>query len=195
MNKSVQHIQRLDSETTFIEHRDNVSCGSESSEPSEISEATPLLERQTHSSKGVNNNTNLYTLLHRPLLLVFLNYVFLTFLEMSNTVLIPLMYSTPIEFGGLGLTPFHIGAILGSFGMVNAVIQTKFLGRLMRRLGTRKLYQLGIASLCISFSIYPFTNHFSRRAEGVDAFVLCCIVIQMASLAPIYMAYGNSLLV
>jgi hypothetical protein len=190
MNK---HIQRPDSETILIEHGDDASCGSESPEPSEISEATPLLECQTHSSTSLNNNTNLYTLLHRPLLLVFLNYVFLTFLEMANTVLLPLMYSTPIEFGGLGLTPFHIGTILGCFGTVNAVIQAKFLGRLMRRLGTRKLYQLGIASLCIPFSIYPFAKHFSRKAEGVDAFVLCCIVIQMASLVPIYMAYGNSL--
>ena len=54
------------------------------------------------------------------------NQVFLTFLDMCHTVLLPLMYSTSIPLGGLGLDPFHIGA-LGIFGCVNSLIQMKYM--------------------------------------------------------------------
>lgn len=124
-------------------------------------------------------------------MLAFLNYFFLTFLEMANAVLVPLMYSTPLEYGGLGLTPFYIGTALGCFGVANAIFQVKFLGKLMRNLGKRRLYQVGIASLLVSFSMYPIVKHFAQKAGGVDTLVWICIAIHLASEAGLYMAFGK----
>lgn len=126
-------------------------------------------------------------------MLVFLNYAIFTLLDMANTVLLPLMYSTPLEYGGLGLTPFYIGTALACFGIVNAIFQVKFLGTLMRHIGKRRLYQFGITSLLVSFSMYPIMQYFAQKAGGVDMSVWICITIHLASEIGIYMAYGKQL--
>ena len=59
---------------------------------------------------------------------------------MSYLVLMPLIYSTPIELGGLGLSPFSIGLIMGTWGFLDALVQINFLGKLVRRYGATRVY-------------------------------------------------------
>lgn len=129
--------------------------------------------------------------LTRPILMTLVNHVFLTFLDMCHFVLVPLMYSTPIEFGGLGLDPFQIGVTLGTFGFANSIVQAKFLGRLIRRYGGRDVYRVGFSCILMCFGMYPIMRFFSQRAGGVDGFVVACIVIQLGFQMMIYMAYGS----
>lgn len=164
---------------------ENANYGAVTSTVGEVTE-TPLVEASQYQGGSPKS-----TLLHPPLLLVFLNYVFLSFLSMADAVLLPLMYSTPLEYGGLGMTPFAIGTILGTFGIINTVFQAKFIGQVMRHFGTRKLFTFGILSLCVTFAIYPVMKYAARRGGGVDGFVIMCIVIHLASMAPMYMAYGK----
>lgn len=89
------------------------------------------------------------------------------------------------------MTPFAIGTILGTFGIINTVFQAKFMGQMMRRVGARKLFTFGILSLCVTFAIYPVMKYAARRGGGVNGFVIVCIVIHLASTAPMYMAYGE----
>lgn len=137
-------------------------------------------------------SSGILSVLTGPLLVVFLNHIFLTFLDMSHNVLIPLMYSTSVSLGGLGLDPFHIGAILGAFGCVNSVVQARFLGRFIRKFGAKRVYSIGFSSLFFCYFMYPITSYFARRAGAVDGYVAMCIFIQLAFQTMIYMAYGKS---
>ena len=91
-----------------------------------------------------------------------------------------LLHSTPLEYGGLGLTPFYIGTALGCFGIINAIFQAKFLG-------------VGILSFLVSFSMYPIMKYFAQKAGGVGTLVWICIVVHLASEAGLFMAYGKEL--
>lgn len=143
------------------------------------------------TTKAPPRSAGIVSVLTGPLLAVFLNQIFLTFLDMSYTVLIPLMYSTSVPLGGLGLSPFHIGAILGCFGCVNSVIQVRYLGKFIRKFGAKKVYSVAFSSLFFCYFMYPITSYFARRAEGVDGYVAACVFVQLAFQTMIYMAYGE----
>lgn len=123
-------------------------------------------------------------------MLVYLNYIFLTFCDMSNSVLIPLMYSTPIEYGGLGLQPIHIGIAQGTFGFCNAIFQSQVYSVVVKKFGTRRIFQFASFAFCLVFLIYPALKFFSNRAGGVDTFVIICIVLQFCIMSSLYMSYG-----
>lgn len=43
------------------------------------------------------------------------NYAAISLIEIAFYSLLPLFYSTPVDVGGLGLTPSGIGSLLGGF--------------------------------------------------------------------------------
>jgi len=131
----------------------------------ESTKAAPVEASQCPGSTAGSHKSTSYTLRHRPLLLIFLNYIFLSFVQMANAVLVPLMYSTPVEYGGLGLSPFAIGTVLGNLGIINTIFQAKFLGKMIRRFGSLRLYRIGILSSCIAFAMYPVMKY---AAEGPE---------------------------
>ena len=128
----------------------------------------------------------------RPLLLTFLNYALLTFTEMSNSALLPLMYSTSISLGGLGLDPFRIGSILGVYGFINAIIQLNFLGRIIRKFGPRTVYIASYACLFVCLGSYPVMKFFALKAGKVDRNVAIVMIIQLAFQTAIFAAYGEA---
>jgi len=111
---------------------------------------------------------------------------------MSHNALLPLVYSMPVELGGLGLSPFTIGAAMGSLGVINSIGQLKFLGPLIRRFGPRNIYIASFSGLIGCISLYPILNFLARRANGVDVFVAIGIAIQLSFQMMVYMAYGAS---
>ena len=135
--------------------------------------------------------THVPSFLTRGLLFIYLNYAALTFLDMGYFVLLPLFYSTSIPLGGLGLDPFIIGIALGTFGCINAVIQAKLLGPLIRKYGARKMYIVSCPGLFSCFSLYPVMRFFAQRSGRVDGFVIACMMIQMSSYMCIYCTYGT----
>lgn len=181
--KERQQQHTSDAEMPLNGHSDNINYGAiSSSRESSSPVTTPEIRKSPFR-----------TLSHRPLQLVFLNYACLSFLSMADAVLLPLMYSTPLEYGGLGLTPFAIGTALGTFGIINAIFQAKFLGFMIRHFGARKLYRTAMLSPCVTFMIYPVMKYTTRKAGGIDGWVILCIVFHLATSAPIYMAFGNLL--
>ncbi|KAF6748560.1 major facilitator superfamily domain-containing protein [Ephemerocybe angulata] len=107
-----------------------------------------------------------------------LNYGFFSFLDLSASALIPLVYSTPIEYGGLGMDPFTIGVIMGTYGISKGVLLALFLGKTVRRYGPTKLIQTSIFAQFVSMSAFPVANLLARRAGGADARVACAIFLQ-----------------
>ncbi|KAF4614192.1 hypothetical protein D9613_007944 [Agrocybe pediades] len=154
-------------------------------------QATASSENSTLVDQPKPPNDGIRSILIRPVLMTCLNHIFLAFLDMSHFALIPLMYSTPLEFGGLGLDPFQIGFTLGTFGFLNALIQSIFLGGLIRKHGARKIYMIGFSSFLVCFSMYPCMKYFSQRAQRVDALTIMCMLTQLGFQMMISMAYAS----
>ena len=103
----------------------------------------------------------------------------LCFCDISIQVLIPLMWSTSLEHGGLGFTPYTIGLTLGIFGAVNVSLQVMLLGKLIRRFGPRKVVIVSFPAFLLSLSCFPLEGYFARRAGGADWRVWTVIMVQL----------------
>ncbi|KAF8969120.1 major facilitator superfamily multidrug-resistance, DHA1 sub-family [Flammula alnicola] len=182
-------------ESQLLSHGENPSYGSDSLSSSchvaSSSDASTVVDQGSDTLSCQRSNPSFRSILTRPLLMTLTNHVFLTFLDMCHFVLLPLMYSTSVALGGLGLDPFRIGITLGAFGCVNSIIQANFLGRFIRNYGARKVYIVSFSSLFFCFLMYPLMSFFAKRAGGVDARVIACMMIQLGFQTLIYMAYGS----
>ncbi|KIY50327.1 MFS general substrate transporter [Fistulina hepatica ATCC 64428] len=103
--------------------------------------------------------------------LVLVNYGLLVFADMACFALLPLMYSTPIRYGGLGLSPHNIGMIMGLEGLYNIFIQVFVAGRLIRRFGPRTMQIVGSLTLVYIMAFYPVLSYVAHQKGGVDAIV------------------------
>ncbi|GLB44887.1 putative transporter [Lyophyllum shimeji] len=106
-------------------------------------------------------------------------YSFLAFVDMSCQVLQPLVYSTSTSLGGLGFDPYRIGSIMGTWGVINTIVQLTFLGRIIRKLGARNVQILAQLSYAISLSLYPLLSFLAKRAHGADGLVWTVLVTQL----------------
>ena len=110
--------------------------------------------------------------------------------DMSSTVLLPLMYSTSIPWGGLGFDAYHIGIILSVWGVIFAVVMVMVLGRTIRKYGPRKVHIFCYATYFVNIALYPLLAHLVRRSGSVDAKVWAVIVIQLVCRLANGMSYG-----
>jgi hypothetical protein len=119
------------------------------------------------------------------------NFALLAFLDQSMIVLIPLIYSTPVHLGGLGLTPSMIGSILGVWGTVNGVVQVYCFAWVRKHLGQRSCYALGLIGLGICFGLFPVLSRFAEwDGDKVGCWVWLGIALQLGAYMFSYMSYG-----
>jgi len=109
---------------------------------------------------------------------------------MCYTSLLPIVYSTSVPLGGLGLTPMTIGAIMGFSGFVNAVVQLRCLGGLLRQYGARKMFITSFVSLVLCLLIYPLLSTLARRSGRSDWLVGIGIGVQLGFQISADMAEG-----
>ncbi|KAJ7470767.1 major facilitator superfamily domain-containing protein [Mycena latifolia] len=156
-------------------------------------EAEPLLSGSGASPQAdasVDDIPPLRALFVRPVLIALLNHAFLCFCQMSFDVLTPLVYATPIEMGGLGLSPLYIGRVMGLCGFLNVFIQLFVSAKAIRRFGPRSIFTTTFCCLSLAFLAYPLLNIFARRAGKVDAAVICVIIFQMSASFVIFPTYA-----
>ncbi|KAF7317541.1 MFS domain-containing protein [Mycena kentingensis (nom. inval.)] len=158
-------------------------------------ETSPLLPAADDAPATVEADKRLpiRTLLTRPVKIALLNHAFLTFGSMSYEALLPIVYATPIELGGLGLSPHQIGLLMGTVGLVNAVIQATLGGRSIRYFGARNLFTVGLCAIALAMLFYGVTNALARRAGRVDILTAAAIAVQMSCSVFLYFAFcvGN----
>ncbi|KAF5383858.1 hypothetical protein D9615_003796 [Tricholomella constricta] len=119
------------------------------------------------------------------------NFAFLAFLDQSLLVLLPLIYSTPMHLGGLGLPPSTIGNILGVWGVINGSVQIFCFAWVRMRLGHRACYMLGIGGLGACFALFPVLATLAQWDGGtVGVWVWCGIVLQLSAYMFSYMSYA-----
>lgn len=128
----------------------------------------------------------------RTLQLIVVNFAFLAFSEMCYSVLMPLMYSTSIELGGLGLDPYEIGLIMGVWGFVNIFVQMNVLGRVIRKYGASRVYKFAYSSFLICFLMYPVSAYLARQNGAIGFGVYVSVLIQLSFQFFIHMGFGTS---
>ncbi|TFK34502.1 major facilitator superfamily domain-containing protein [Crucibulum laeve] len=119
------------------------------------------------------------------------NFAFLAFLDQSVLVLLPLIYSTPLTFGGLGLSPSTIGTILGVWGVINGFIQVLCFPWVRRTIGQRTTYITGIVGLGVTFALFPILSIFARwDGAKIGPWVGVGIALQLGAYTFSYMSYA-----
>ncbi|KAI0260280.1 major facilitator superfamily domain-containing protein [Gloeopeniophorella convolvens] len=141
-------------------------------------------------------------LLTRPVVISVANYGMLALLDIAVAALSPLIWSTPVSLGGLGLSPAAIGLCMACWGVMNGVFQFTCFPRIVGRLGPRRVFLTSIAAFVPIYIMFPLENAALRRAEGgVGApwapwmFVvlqLCAIVIADMGFSSVFMYISSA---
>jgi MFS family permease len=123
----------------------------------------------------------LRTLLLMPrILITVINYGFLSFCEMSIGALTPLMWSTSLEHGGLGFTPYTIGLAISVYGILSTIFQATVVGKVIRCFGPRKVFIGGFVPMLISISCFPLEGYLARQTGHADWRVWTVIIVHLA---------------
>ncbi|KAJ3823878.1 major facilitator superfamily domain-containing protein [Lentinula raphanica] len=178
--------------------------------PSFSEESAPLLsdgpQLEYSSSSSVSGKSQNHSEIAQPLgfrklltadlRIVLLNYGLLSFTDMSYFVLIPLIYSSSISIGGLGMSPYQVGLILGIFAFLNGFWNLFVLTKLLKRIGPRKMYIVSYSSFLVIFPLLWIIRDVARRSGGTNALVWMLIVCQLLAATFVNPAFSSmSLLV
>ena len=90
----------------------------------------------------------------------------------------PLFFSTPIELGGLGMSPSTIGKILSIYGILNGAFQILLFAKIHDLWGSEKVFRVGMASLFPAVAAFPVMNYLAKK-QGLSFTVCFVIVFQM----------------
>jgi len=129
----------------------------------------------------------------REMQFILVNYLFLAFAERCQYVLVPLIYSTSVEIGGLGLTPYYIGLIMSIWSFCNAIVQMNLVGKLIRKCGGARVYRFGYVCYLACFLTFPFSTYFARQNGGVGFGSGVFMIIQLFFAFFSTMCYGSCL--
>jgi hypothetical protein len=120
------------------------------------------------------------------------NYAMLSFLEMSAMTLIPLIWSTPGELGGLNFSPASIGLWMSVAGCTEGIFQFAVFPRVVGRFGMRRVFVSSIAIAAVIFAMFPLENLVLRHT-GPNAMIGLLIVLHFLSLGVHGMGFGKIL--
>ena len=99
--------------------------------------------------------------------------------------------STPIELGGLGMSPQMIGAFLAVYGIANGLLQIFFFSKVTDRLGAKVVYLIGITALFPIFALFPIINMYAR-VDGLTPIVWLGLATQSLLSVATNFCYGRS---
>jgi hypothetical protein len=148
-------------------------------EPSDYSDLPPT---------GAQKPLPLRYVLTRPVLISVANYASLALLGMVAFTLMPLIWSTPVEYGGLDMSPAPIGVWLSVFGCMNGIFQFAVFPRAVARFGPRWVFITCIGIFVVIYAMFPFEN-LLRRTAGSPVWLL--ILLQLTAFSISDMGYSK----
>ncbi|CDO77007.1 hypothetical protein BN946_scf184298.g34 [Trametes cinnabarina] len=137
-----------------------------------------------------DDTVSLRTILIPRVLYPILNYGFVALIDQAATVLVPLMYSTSIDLGGLGFDPFTIGVIQGVGGFVGGLIQIFTFPYMHRKFGSKRLYICSYCMYLVIFVAFPLNSFVTKRAGRVGAATWGVLAVQWTAYVVSYMTWG-----
>ncbi|KAI9452901.1 MFS general substrate transporter [Lactarius psammicola] len=135
----------------------------------------------------------LRSVLTKPVVVTVINHAMLGLLTVVSYAYIPLVWSTPVEFGGLDLSPASIGLLLSMYGSMSGIFQLALLSPLITRLGLRRLFVSSIVACAIIYTIFPFENLALRvvAGSGPNLVVWLLVILQLLSLCVSEMGFAT----
>jgi hypothetical protein len=130
------------------------------------------------------------TLLTRPVLLTTASYSAFAFLEICVSIFLPLVYTTPIQHGGLGLDPPLMGVTIAVYGIMKGILQLTIFNRILGFLGVRRTFITLISCFIPSFLLFPIAGIRTQYA-GRDTILWVLVLVQLLFSIGITMAYGT----
>ena len=120
------------------------------------------------------------------------NYALLSLVDISYRALQPVFLATPTRLGGLGLPPHTIGMCFAVLGVANGVFQVLFFARILKWLGAKWLYVIGIGSSGPIFGLFVVMSALVKRSGGeVDGWVWAALGLQLALTVALNMCYSK----
>src|SRR6267378_4532226 len=114
--------------------------------------------------KATEKPPPLRCLLTKPVVISIASYATIVIFDGAATALIPLIWSTPVEFGGLDLSPATIGLWMSGYGWMTGISQLVFFPRAVKHLGLRHVFILSVAACAVIYPIFPLENLALRHA-------------------------------
>jgi hypothetical protein len=111
---------------------------------------------------------------------------------MMAGVLIPLVWSTAVEFGGLGMSPASIGVWMASYGLLNGIFQFVGFPYIVERFGPRRVFITSIFAFFPMYLMLLFENLALRSVAGGAVMTVVLIVVQLSSIAISDMGFSKS---
>ncbi|KAI6155625.1 major facilitator superfamily domain-containing protein [Pisolithus tinctorius] len=118
------------------------------------------------------------------------NYGILALVDIGFFALVPLFYSSPIEIGGLGLSPFAIGMCMMAFGIGNGLFQMLVTARAVDRFGARRVFCSTILAFFPIIATFPIMNWVIQVQKEVGPAIWTLIVTQLLLWSVVNMSYG-----
>ncbi|KAF8267245.1 MFS general substrate transporter [Lactarius quietus] len=122
------------------------------------------------------------SVLTKPVLVTIANYAMLALLSTIMEACTPLVWSTPIEYGGLNLDPATIGMWMSLYGGLDGIFQFFVFPHYINRIGLRLVFVCSILSCAVIFVIFPFENLAAVAGKGPNMVVWLLIILQLLSL-------------
>ncbi|KAH9059730.1 MFS general substrate transporter [Lactarius vividus] len=177
--------------------KETVNCGPLTGPRSSVTSSDTAREETPSISppKGLEKPPPLRSILTRPVLISISSYAMLALLTTAALALIPLVWSTSVELGGLGLSPASIGLWMSGYGCMNGIVQYALFPRLVSRFGPRGVFLASVSVCALIYSIFPFENLALRHASsGLKVAERMLITLQLSSLGIAEMGFGASYL-
>ena len=104
----------------------------------------------------------------------------------------PLVWSTPVEYGGLNLSPASIGLWASLYGGMDGICQFFCFTHLISRFGHRRVFVFSIVSSAVILAIFPFENLAAVAGGGSpNMAVWLLVIVQLLSYCVFDMGYGE----
>ncbi|KAI9566764.1 MFS general substrate transporter [Boletus coccyginus] len=117
------------------------------------------------------------------------NYGALGLVEIGVLVLLPLFYSSPIEIGGLGLSPSIIGIFLAIFGIVDGSIQALFAAKIIEWIGAKRVFCWAVLCFYPLVLLFPIMSAVVIAQEKVGPIIWTLLVVQLVFLVLMDVSY------
>ena len=128
-------------------------------------------------AKDTDKPLPLCALLTRPVVVSVANYGVMGLLDVIAGALIPLIWSTSVEFGGLGMSPASIGLWMAGCGFINGIIKFVTFPPIVKHFGLRRVFIASIFSFFPVFIIFPFENLALRYSSLLAARLLMTLQV------------------
>ncbi|KAH9169222.1 MFS general substrate transporter [Lactarius sanguifluus] len=133
----------------------------------------------------------LRALLTKPVVVSIANYCMISLLDIITISLIPLVWSTSVGFGGLGMSPASIGLWTSGYGIMNGVFQFVAFPRFVGRFGPWHIF---IACIILFFPVYimfPLESLALRHSSrDLNPAVGLLMILQLSSETLANMGFG-----